>query len=107
MTDHDVPPSPWPRLEWAIMEFWGFKANLFVDIELRKMYQKIDKIELLVHFLRFMSQKFIRKSRTSLIGPSSLSAHRERKEKMCQSRVDSEELKKSRTLMEIFNLHYI
>ena len=60
MTDHDVPPSPWPRLEWAIIEFWGFKANLFVDIELRKMYQKIDKIELLVHFLRFMSKKFIR-----------------------------------------------
>jgi hypothetical protein len=60
MTDHDVPPSPWPRLEGAIMKFWGFKANLFVDMELRKMDKKIDKIELLVHFLRFMSKKFIR-----------------------------------------------
>jgi hypothetical protein len=42
------------------MKFWGFKANLFVDMELRKMDKKIDKIELLVHFLRFMSKKFIR-----------------------------------------------
>ena len=40
MTDHDVPPSPWPRLEWVIMEFWGFKANLFVDIELKKCTSK-------------------------------------------------------------------
>ena len=42
------------------MEFWGFKANLFVDIELRKMYKKIDKIELLVYFPRFVSKNFIR-----------------------------------------------
>ena len=46
-------------LEEAIKKVWGFKATLFVDIELRKLYKKIDKIELLVYFLRFVSNNFI------------------------------------------------
>ena len=49
-------------LEWAIKEFWGFKATLFVELDLRKcrcMLICLGKIYLLIDLLSCMSSKVI------------------------------------------------
>ena len=59
-------------LEGSIKELFDFKANLFVDVELRKCTSKYIRIALLIDFLIYMvtGNKTALKHQNSLTAPS-------------------------------------
>ena len=64
-------------LEGAIREFWVFKATLFVDKIALEMYKQIlfGRIDLLVHFLSFISTNVVPMSQRLVVEPVAYGIH--------------------------------